>query len=108
MLRSGTYWACVCEIAVTPSTGAIKVEKYTIAVDPGNRLYFVFQSPIYPGSTALCTSDDRGASWACDPAAVPGETDRSWVATPVLACRLKPETMAQRGLASASMLSGSI
>ena len=35
MLRSGTYWACVCEIAVTPHTGAIKVEKYTIAVDPG-------------------------------------------------------------------------
>jgi len=35
MLRSGTYWACVCEIAVNPSTGAIKIEKYTIAVDPG-------------------------------------------------------------------------
>jgi len=35
MLRSGTYWACVCQISVTPSTGAIKVEKYTIAVDPG-------------------------------------------------------------------------
>ncbi|SRR5579883_342679 len=35
MLRSGTYWACVCEIAVTPGTGAIRVEKYTIAVDPG-------------------------------------------------------------------------
>lgn len=35
MLRSGTYWACVCEIAVTPATGVIKVEKYTIAVDPG-------------------------------------------------------------------------
>jgi len=35
MLRSGTYWACVCEISVTPSTGTIKVEKYTIAVDPG-------------------------------------------------------------------------
>ena len=35
MFRSGTYWACVCEIAVTPSTGVIKVEKYTIAVDPG-------------------------------------------------------------------------
>ena len=35
MFRSGTYWACVCEIAVTRSTGAIKVEKYTIAVDPG-------------------------------------------------------------------------
>ena len=35
MFRSGTYWACVCEISVTPGTGAIKVEKYTIAVDPG-------------------------------------------------------------------------
>ena len=35
MLRSGTYWACVCDIAVTPSTGKIVVEKYTIAVDPG-------------------------------------------------------------------------
>ncbi|HWJ46815.1 MAG TPA: molybdopterin cofactor-binding domain-containing protein, partial [Candidatus Udaeobacter sp.] len=29
------YWACVCHIAVTPDTGAIEVEKYTIAVDPG-------------------------------------------------------------------------
>ena len=35
MLRSGSYWACVCQIAVTPSTGAIVVEKYTVAVDPG-------------------------------------------------------------------------
>ena len=35
MYRNLTYWACVCQIAVTPSTGAIVVEKYTIAVDPG-------------------------------------------------------------------------
>ena len=35
MLRDGTYWACVCQIAVTPATGAIKVEKCTLAVDPG-------------------------------------------------------------------------
>jgi len=35
MFRSGTYWACVSQIAVTPSTGAIKVEKVTVAVDPG-------------------------------------------------------------------------
>ena len=35
MLRDGTYWACVCHIAVTPSTGAIVVEKCTLAVDPG-------------------------------------------------------------------------
>lgn len=35
MMRGGGYWACACEIAVTPSTGAIKVEKYTIVVDLG-------------------------------------------------------------------------
>ncbi len=35
MFRAGTYWACVCRIVVTPSSGAIVVEKYTIAVDPG-------------------------------------------------------------------------
>jgi CO/xanthine dehydrogenase Mo-binding subunit len=35
MFRAGTYWACVCQIVVTPSTGAIAVEKYTIAVEPG-------------------------------------------------------------------------
>ncbi len=35
MLRSGSYWACVCQIAVTPGTGRIVVEKYTVAVDPG-------------------------------------------------------------------------
>jgi nicotinate dehydrogenase subunit B len=35
LFREGTYWACVCHINVTPSTGKIVVEKYTIAVDPG-------------------------------------------------------------------------
>ncbi len=35
MLRDGTYWACVCHIAVTPETGVIKVEKCALAVDPG-------------------------------------------------------------------------
>ena len=35
MLRDGTYWACVSQIAVTPATGAIKVEKCILAVDPG-------------------------------------------------------------------------
>jgi CO/xanthine dehydrogenase Mo-binding subunit len=35
MLRSGAYWACVCQVSVTPGTGKVAVEKYTIAVDPG-------------------------------------------------------------------------
>ena len=35
MFRNLTYWACVCHIAVNPDTGAIKVEKCAMAVDPG-------------------------------------------------------------------------
>lgn len=35
MLRSNTYWACVCQVSVVPSTGKVTVDKYTIAVDPG-------------------------------------------------------------------------
>lgn len=35
MLRSGTYWACVCQVSVVPTTGKVTVGNYTIAVDPG-------------------------------------------------------------------------
>ena len=47
----------------------------SISVDPGNRLYFTFDYP-YAGTTAVCTSDDRGVTWTCNPAVVPGGTDR--------------------------------
>ncbi|MFL6584910.1 MAG: hypothetical protein ACJ8KU_10380 [Chthoniobacterales bacterium] len=53
----------------------------SISVDPGNRLYFTFDYP-YAGSTAVCTSDDRGETWACNPAVVPGGTDRMWTLAP--------------------------
>jgi nicotinate dehydrogenase subunit B len=35
LFRSGTYWACVANIAVEMTSGVIKVEKMTVAVDPG-------------------------------------------------------------------------
>ena len=35
MFRSGTYWACVAQIAVNMTSGVFKVEKITVAVDPG-------------------------------------------------------------------------
>ena len=35
MLRDNGYWACACQISVTPSTGELKVEKLTIVVDTG-------------------------------------------------------------------------
>ena len=34
----------------------------SISVDPGNRVYFTFDYP-YAGTTAVCTSDDKGDSW---------------------------------------------
>lgn len=53
----------------------------SIAVDPANRLYFTFDYP-YAGTTAVCTSDDRGDTWSCNPAVVPGGTDRMWIVAP--------------------------
>jgi CO/xanthine dehydrogenase Mo-binding subunit len=35
MYRTGSYWACACQIVVTPETGAVAVEKITMVVDPG-------------------------------------------------------------------------
>ncbi len=35
LYRKGTYWACVANIAVNRSKGAVKVEKIPVAVDPG-------------------------------------------------------------------------
>ena len=55
----------------------------SISVDPGNRLYFTFDYP-YAGTTAVCTSDDRGVTWNCNPAVVPGGTDRMWTLAPTM------------------------
>jgi CO/xanthine dehydrogenase Mo-binding subunit len=35
MIRSGAYWAGIAEIAVTPSTGVVRVTKFTIGVECG-------------------------------------------------------------------------
>ena len=35
MLRSNAYWACAVHVAVTPSTGKVRVLDVTTAVDPG-------------------------------------------------------------------------
>jgi len=50
----------------------------SISIAPNNRLYYSFDYP-YAGTTAVCTTDNRGATWACNPAVVPGGTDRMWV-----------------------------
>jgi hypothetical protein len=53
----------------------------SIDVAPNGRLFYTFDYP-YAGTTAVCTSDDKGNTWACDNAVVPGGTDRMWVTSP--------------------------
>ena len=38
MLRENSYWVGIAEVEVTPSTGIIKVTKFTIGADPGKVL----------------------------------------------------------------------
>ena len=61
----------------------------SISVDPNNRVYFTFDYP-YAGTTAVCTSDDKGDTWSCDPTVVPGGTDRMWVVAPSLSAISAP------------------
>ena len=35
IFRDNGFWACAAHVAVTPSTGAVKVERITLVVDPG-------------------------------------------------------------------------
>lgn len=52
-----------------------------LAVAPNGRAYVTFDWP-YVGQTAVCATDDRGASWDCVPIVVPGATDRMWIVAP--------------------------
>lgn len=72
---NGTTWARVplpLEAQVALATDS------SISIAPNNRLYYSFDYP-YAGSTAVCTTDNRGVAWTCNPAVVPGGTDRMWV-----------------------------
>ena len=75
----GSHWTA---LTLPPESGYTEYKTdSSISVDPGGRLYYVFDYP-YAGTTAVCTSDDRGNSWACNPAALPGGTDRMWISAP--------------------------
>ena len=61
--------------------GTVVASDSAMWVAPNGRLYFAFDYP-YAGSTAACSSDDRGNTWACANAALPGVTDRMWIYAP--------------------------
>jgi CO/xanthine dehydrogenase Mo-binding subunit len=88
MFRSGTYWACVCEIAVTPSTGAIVVEKYTIAVDPGIVVNPMQLKRQVEGGAAMGISQALLEEAMFDES---GITSRDWNTYPILKMADMPE-----------------
>ena len=88
MFRSGTYWACVCEIAVTPATGTIAVEKYTIAVDPGIVVNPLQLKRQVEGGAVMGISHALLEEATFDQS---GITSRDWLSYPILRMSDVPE-----------------
>jgi CO/xanthine dehydrogenase Mo-binding subunit len=81
MLRSGTYWACVCQVSVTPSTGKVKVDKYTIAVDPGIVVNPLQLKRTIEGGALMGLSHALYEEMTFDQSAI---TSRDWRSYPIL------------------------
>jgi CO/xanthine dehydrogenase Mo-binding subunit len=88
MLRDGTYWACVCHIAVTPSTGAVSVEKCTMAVDPGIVINPVQLNRQVEGGIVMGISMALLEEVAFDES---GVTQEDWLTYPILTMADMPE-----------------
>ncbi|HUE65441.1 MAG TPA: molybdopterin cofactor-binding domain-containing protein [Rhizomicrobium sp.] len=81
MLRAGSYWACACKIALTPSTGQITVEKITMAVDPGIVVNPLQLKRQVEGGTMMGVSEALYEEVAFDESAV---TTQDWRSYPIL------------------------
>jgi CO/xanthine dehydrogenase Mo-binding subunit len=88
MLRSATYWACVAQIAVNPATGAITVEKVTIAVDPGIVVNPMQLKRQVEGGTVMGVSHTLLEELQFDES---GITSRDWRTYPILKMADIPE-----------------
>jgi hypothetical protein len=68
---------------VTPGladgAGPVLAADTALAVAPDGSVWFADDWP-YAGQTQACASADRGSSWTCSAFALPGATDRMWVA----------------------------
>ena len=72
MLRSGTYWACVCQVTV---------DKYTIAVDPGIVVNPRQLKQQVESGALMGLSHALYEEWTFDES---GVTSRDWRTYPVL------------------------
>jgi len=88
MLRSNTYWACVCQISVVPSTGKVTVDKYVIAVDPGIVINPLQLKRTIEGGALMGLSHALYEEMTFDEGAV---TSRDWRSYPILTMADVPE-----------------
>lgn len=88
MFRSGSYWACAAEITVTPATGAIKVDKVTMAVDPGIVVNPLQLKRQVEGGTMMGISQALHEELAFDES---GITTKDWLTYPILKMAEIPE-----------------
>jgi len=88
MFRSGTYWACACQIAVTLETGVIKVEKITMVVDPGIVVNPLQLKRQVEGGSLMGISHALYEELNFDDRAV---TTRNWLTYPILKMADIPE-----------------
>jgi CO/xanthine dehydrogenase Mo-binding subunit len=88
MLRSGTYWACACQIAITPATGALAVEKVTVVVEPGIVINPEQLKRQVEGGTLMGVSEALYEDVAFDQS---GVTARDWQSYPILKMADMPE-----------------
>jgi len=88
MLRSGTYWACVCQVSVVPATGKVAVARYTIAVDPGVVVNPMQLKRQIEGGALMGLSHALHEEMAFDQS---GVTSRDWQTYPILTMAEVPE-----------------
>ena len=79
--RSGTYWACVCQVSLVPTTGKLSVERYTIAVDPGIVINPLQLKRTIEGGALMGLSHALYEEMTFDASAV---TSRDWRTYPIL------------------------
>jgi CO/xanthine dehydrogenase Mo-binding subunit len=88
MLRSGTYWACVCHVSVVPDTGKVTVDNYSIAVDPGIVVNPLQLKRQIEGGALMGLSHALFEEMTFDESAV---TSRDWRSYPILTMADVPE-----------------
>ena len=88
MFRAETYWACVCQVSVVPSTGKVTVTKCTMAVDPGIVVNPLQLKRTIEGGMLMGLSHALYEEMTFDESAV---TSRDWRTYPILTMADTPE-----------------